>query len=404
MTTTSLLRRPLAPGDPGAGSVEEIGIYRPTPPASPTTFETALLEGRRDVVAAAPWHSQEEQAEAAQREAPKPLPGFEALYNPFGSALPNARRHSKPGQAPDYKWVGAQPAIRPLRAPKAEREMQLTRIANGRRQRQEHRSAAKARAAATDRALRPPADGHYIDRIGAIRAADGTLGAREKWRPTLEGLGVQPMVYRQPDCRPERQDTSWRVFGSYGNKPLVNNPVERVMTGRRARPSSALMRARQAAANAQFMHAGTYAPPSYRGPPPDQPPSKWGTQKGLSRSLPAPLSDTHLQPITDVHGNLDKDHRDNRADMHRDDSHRTLVSPTFSDPQHQHHSSLYATRDPANSRSYGAQPPRQEPYMEGAKETKKGEPVFSQMSTWDDVIGTDGYPVVKDKQRADMKK
>ena len=59
------------------------------------------------MVAAAPWHSQEEQAEAAQREAPKPLPGFEALYNPFGSALPNARRHSKPGQAPDYKWVGA---------------------------------------------------------------------------------------------------------------------------------------------------------------------------------------------------------------------------------------------------------------------------------------------------------
>ena len=351
-----------------------------------------------------------------------PLPGFKAAFNPFGSALPNAPSHSIARDAPPYKWVGGLPSVKPHRDPEVCKEQQNARILDGRRVRD---SAAKQRASAASNTELPHIavnSGHFVDPVGAVRQRDGTLATGENWRPTLDGVGVRHGgVYRQPACIPRREDTSWRVFGAAAatSKPPLT-ALERVRAIRDARQlarqhAEALAKAQQTASVAMFR--------------PEQDPHGRGNQRAMGGNfdgaaegvveVPARLPPVNepvrwnmgTKPLrrSDVpHSRLldsqslklaarssvvpDRDRRAACTEQYRDDSHRTLGAPLYSDPAEQPTASYHHRVERSSRPALYSQPPKQQPWPMGNQGNRAKlatmDRLVSQKAKWDDpVIG-----------------
>lgn len=348
-----------------------------------------------------------------------PLPGFKATFNPFGSALPNAPPRSTARDAPPYKWVGGLPAVKPHRDLEVSKERQNARIRQGRRAR-EH--AAKQRESAVSDNELPRVSvntGHYIDPAGAMRQLDGTLATREHWRPTLDGVGARyGGVYRQPACVPQRDDTSWRVFGAPASRPrqplTALDRVRAIADARKLARENAesLAKAQLAASAAMFRPEQD---PNGRGNqralggnfdgaaegvvgfperlPPVKTAAKWGTGTKKLRSDDVPhsqLTESQHLRLTQPSVSPDKDRREPHAEQYRDDSLRALVNPKFNEPAQQPTAS-YHHRVPHGSRAaLYRQPEKQQPWPEGNRGTRAKletmDRLVSQAAKWDDPV------------------
>ena len=406
------------------GSMEQLGVAQPSlpPPNTQQAFENAINMPNAKLNAAAPW-----QANAGPSPPPAsftPLPNFKAAFNPFGSALPNVPNQSKAreGRAPEL-WIGSLPAVKPHRKPEVLTKQQNQRLRKQRRLRE---------IAARDAPEHQPPAGHFVDPIGAVRQEDGTLQKRERWRPTQHGLGAgsSRAVYRQPECRPRREDTSWRVFGNCASSTAPElTPVERVRALREAAAvarhnEAALKFAQQGASAAMFRPEqdpnglgnqramggnfentaeGVYLPaketarlPAMSAMP--QPGVTWGARaesqqhvttqgKGVPHSQLTGTQKARAFGATKLV--TDKGSRQPHTEQYRADSMRTLVSPTFDDPafgataQSYHH-----TVD--QSLAKHNVPQKQQPFPMGNQGNRRKlatmDPLVSQFAQWDDPV------------------
>lgn len=404
-------------------SVDQLGMPQAPPEASSATqqFSANLQLPRAQLHAAAPWQAGD--ADRPAKGSVVPLPGFKAAFNPFGSALPNVPTRSKAREAPPHKWMGGLPAVKPHRKPEAMQNQQNQRLRKGRRLREK---AARERASVEAEEELPQTSantGHFVDPIGAVRQRDGTLGDREHWRPTLDGVGARHGgIYRQPACVPRREDTSWRVFGSCAQaQPPPLTAVERVRALREAR-QLARVNAESLAQAQQTASAALFRPeqdPHGRGnqramggnfdgtaegiiaAPARLPPVvaggatvKWGADTKPLRRDDVPHSRLTVTQSEKVSGPMatipDKDRREPHSEQYREDSLRTLVSPTYHEPAEQPTASYHHRVEKGSRAATRAQPHKQQPWPAGNQGNRAKlatmDPLVSQFAQWDDPV------------------